>query len=216
MFPNIAPDFAMANLHAEILNRKLEEEGRDTSPDSSAPAARSDQAALIYSPSPERRRANLAQFAARTHADNPESAAQMEHLFASTDVIEQFGAALAPYGYSTDNVADAYAFWWMTAWEGAQGSNRSFGRSEMQAVQAQSRDALLSAPEFARMGDAEKQQMAEAMLIQAAMIDGMVDMAKQQPDLMPQLRAAILQGARASGLDLSQMALTNEGFKPTN
>lgn len=69
---------------------------------------------LAYSPSAQRRRINLAEFVAKTRADNPESATRMEELFAVTDVIEQVGSALAPYGYSVANVGDAYAFWWMT------------------------------------------------------------------------------------------------------
>jgi hypothetical protein len=174
-----------------------------------APVASAD---LTYTASPQRRRANLASFVSKTRQDNPDSAAQMEQLFASTDVLGQIGSAVRPYGYAVDNVGDAYAFWWMTAWEGARGSNRAFSRGEMQAVQAQAHQALSATPAMARASDAEKQEMAEAMWIQAAMIDGMVDLAKQQPELMPQLQQAVRQGARASGVDLDAMQLTPEGF----
>ncbi|KHL24201.1 hypothetical protein PK98_14470 [Croceibacterium mercuriale] len=167
---------------------------------------------LTYAPSIERRRANLAEFVARTRADNPESATQMEELFASTDVIGQVGSALAPYGYSVADLGDAYAFWWMTAWEGTRGFNRAFSQSEMQAVQEQAHHALASTSQIAQSTDAQKQQMAEALWIQASMIDGLVDMAEQQPGLMSQLQAAIRQGALASGVNLDAMQLTPRGF----
>lgn len=167
---------------------------------------------LAYSPSAQRRRANLAEFVAKTRTDNPESATKMEDLFASTDVIGQVGSALAPYGYSVANVGDAYAFWWMTAWAGARGSNRAFSQGEMQAVQVQAHHALAGTPQIAQTTDAQKQQMAEALWIQASMIDGLVDMAKQQPELMSQLQQAIRQGALASGVDLDAMELTPRGF----
>jgi len=138
----------------------------------------------------------------------------MEQLFASSDIFAQMSAALAPYGYSVENLGDAYAFWWMSAWEGAQGSNRTFTHGEMQAVQAQAHEALAATPHIAEATDAQKQEMAEAMWIQAAMIDGMIDSAKQQPEQMPQLQQAIRQGARASGLDLDAMELTETGFVP--
>ncbi|KHL25228.1 hypothetical protein PK98_00170 [Croceibacterium mercuriale] len=214
MFHNFAPQMAMVELQNEVMQRGLEDresEGARTGP--SARAA-SRATSLTFSPSAARRRANLAEFAAKTRGGNPESAALMEQLFASSDVIGQIGAAVAPYGYSVDNLGDAYAFWWMTAWEGARGSNRTFSRAEMRAVQAQARNALQATPELARTGDAGKQQLAEAMWIQAAMIDGMVDLAKEQPQLMPQLQRAIRQGASASGLDLDAMRLTENGFVP--
>lgn len=136
----------------------------------------------------------------------------MEKLFTSTDIFSQMSGALAPYNFSIENVGDAYAFWWMTAWEGAQGSNRVFSRGEMHAVQLQAHQALASAPKMMGATDSQKQELAEALWIQAAMIDSMVDLAKQQPDLMPQLKQAIRRGASATGVDLDTMRLTDDGF----
>jgi hypothetical protein len=167
---------------------------------------------LSYYPSVQRRRANLAELVARTRADNPESGTKMEQLFASTDVIEEIGSALKPYGYSVAHVGDAYAFWWMTAWEGARGSNRAFNRSEMKAVQLQAHQAIAKTQRIPHSSDAQKQQVAEALWIQATMIDGLIDMAKEQPELMPQLQQAIRRGALASGVDLDAVQLTPRGF----
>lgn len=209
---NLAPDFAMSNLQREILDRRLENDGEDAAPEPATSAPSAPSAALTYPPSLERRRANLAYIVSRTRKADPEGAAQMEQLFNSADVIGQIGAVVAPYGYSIYNVADAYALYWMTAWEGARGSNRNFSRSEMQAVQSQTRKALLATPQIARMSDADKQQMAEAMWIQIALIDGTIEKAKQDPALMAAVQRSIREGASATGLDLDAIRLTENGF----
>lgn len=171
-------------------------------------------AALAYAPSDQVRQANLARFVSHTRAQDPAGAAAMEQLFASTDVFAALSAALAPYGYAIDNVGDAYAFWWINSWEGAQGSNRTPSQAEMQAVQAQAHRALAATPELAGATDAQKQEMAEAMWIQAALIGEMVEAAQGNPELMPQVQQAVRQGARASGLHLDAMRLTENGFVP--
>jgi hypothetical protein len=167
---------------------------------------------LTYAPSADRRRANLAKFIAKTRAENPASADQMAQLFTSTDVFAQIGSAISPHGYAVTNLGDAYSFWWMTAWKGAQGSNEASTSETMKAVRSQAHRALATDPQVFRATDARKQELAEALWIQAAMIDAMVDMAKQRPDLMPQLQRAIRRGARASGVDLDTMRLTAQGF----
>lgn len=172
------------------------------------------RAELTFEPSADRRRANLARFVDRMRQTDPAGASEMEALFASEDIIGQIGSGLAAYGFSVDNLADAYAAWWVTAWEGANGSNRDFSRAEMQAVQAQAQNALLATATLGEMTDAQKQEMAEALQVQAAMIESLVDLAKQDDALMPQLRSSIRQGARASGVDLDAMVLTEEGFRP--
>jgi hypothetical protein len=194
------------------VNAGTHDDGNAGSPSPGPTSTGASGVNLTYSTSAERRRANLASFVAKTRAGNPASADQMERLFASTDVIEQIGAAVSPYGYSVTDVGDAYACWWMMAWEGAQGSNRTPPPHEMKAVQSQAHRALAADPNIARASDARKQVMAEALWIQAAMIDSMVDLAKEQPELMPKLRQAIRKGAKASGVDLDAMQLTPTGF----
>ncbi|WP_347302448.1 DUF6683 family protein [Croceibacterium sp. TMG7-5b_MA50] len=190
-----------------------EADGDAEQPDRSAPAVTAPPSdALTYVPSLQRRNTNLADLVAQTRRQNPESASAMERLFAGTDIFAQMAAALAPHGYAIDNLGDAYAFWWMTAWEGARGSNRASTPDEMQAVQAQAHRALATAPQVVQADNATRQQMAESLWIQAAMIDGMVDLAREQPELMPQLQRSVRQGARTVGIDLDAMRLTANGF----
>ena len=86
-----------------------------------APAV--DPAALRYKPDLARRKANLAQFVAKTKAADPAGAEQLAQLFASTDVIESIKTAIAPHGLRIDDLSDAYSTYWIAAWQATRGSN---------------------------------------------------------------------------------------------
>lgn len=167
-----------------------------------------------YRPSTQQRKKNLAQFVEKTRRSNPDSAAKMQGLFASTDVIALMGQALAPVGLRTDNVADAYAVWWMSAWGAAHGDSSTPGRAKAQAVREQAGRAISATPEFASASNESKQEFAEALLVQAALIDSMVEEYGRDPAMAAKIASSVRQGARASGLDLDAMTLTEQGFVP--
>lgn len=168
---------------------------------------------LVYAPTVTRTRTNIASFAAKSRAVDPQGAGAMEKLFATSDIMGQLEAGIRPLGLTRTNMADAYALWWVVAWKATQGRNEDPPRSQMQAVKRQATDALLAAPDVATMTDAQKQEFAESLLVQAMLIDASVDMAREQPALMAPLKAAVAKGAKASGLDLAAMTLTPQGFQ---
>lgn len=167
---------------------------------------------LSFQPSNTQRAANLAKFVENRRKVDPAGATDMQNLCASTDVIEQIGQGIAPYGLRTDNVADANAVYWITAWQAAHGETSDFSKSQTQAVTLQAAKALLSTPEFAGAPDAVKQEMAEAYLVQAAFIQASVDVVKSDPTVANGLPATVREGAIKSGLDLDAMVLTENGF----
>lgn len=171
-------------------------------------------ASFLYKPSQQRRRANLAQFVAKTRAVDPAGADRMAATFAARDIIAMVDGIMRKSGLRADNVADAYAVYWINAWLGARGRNEDLPPAQMQAISRQAAAALSEVEELGSATDATKQELVEAMLIQAVMISGAVDMGKEQPDLMPQVRRSIAQGAGAMGLNLSAMTLTADGFRP--
>ena len=146
---------------------------------------------------------------------DPEGATELAAFFKATDIIGQLQTALRPYGLRVDNVADAYSVWWINAWQATRGHNNEVDRDTIEAVRAQAARALTSAPEFGSATDATKQEMAEALLIQAALIDSSVEQSKGKPDQMKAVGRAVAQGARGMGLDLNKMTLTEDGFRPT-
>ncbi len=168
---------------------------------------------LVYSPALLRRRQNLAKFVEKTRAIDPAGAAKMEQLFASTDIIGMIDSEMRDkYGMRANDVADAYAVWWVSAWMGSKGRTDDASPGQMAMVKRQAGNALASTPEFASATDAGKQELAEAMLVQAAMIQGAIDTYKSDPAMLAKTRAAIAKGAREMGLDLNSMTLTDEGF----
>jgi hypothetical protein len=162
-----------------------------------------------------RTRGNLASFVSKTRAKDPQGAAQLEQLFSQTDVISAIGQSIEPYGLRTNNVADAYAVYWISAWEASRGIiGASETRQRAQAVKSQVANAILSTPAFAAATDAQKQEYAEAMFVQAALVSSVSEAYANDPEMSQRTIAAIKQGAKAMGLDLDTMDLTPNGFVP--
>ncbi len=164
---------------------------------------------------PARTRANLAKFVEKTRATDPVGAEKMAALFASTDVIGMIDSEMQQkFGMRADNVADAYAVWWVSAWMGAKGRTDDATPGQMAMVKRQATNALAATPEFTTATDAGKQEIAEAMLVQTMMIQASVDTYKSDLAMLAKTRAAIAKGAKGMGLDLSTMTLTDQGFVP--
>jgi hypothetical protein len=185
-----------------------------TRPHGRARAAPAPAGRLTYRPSLERRRANFAMFVAKSRKKDPVGAAMLEKELATSDVMGKMERELAGFGMRIDNVADAYAAWWLNAWLASRQRADTPPAAQIAAVRAQAAQAIASTPGFATASDAVKQEMAEANLLQAMLIGAYSERAKGDRDLSRRLAAAVRQGARASGLDLDAMELTNDGFAP--
>jgi hypothetical protein len=189
-----------------------------------APATRGDEttdirltpASYVFRPSSARRQINLANFVAKSRRVDPIGAAKMQALFASTNIIGMIDQKMQQtYGMRANNVADAYAVWWVSAWMGSKGRSDDATPGQMAMVKRQASNALASTPEFASATDAGKQELAEALLVQAALIGDTIDTYASDPAMLAKTRAAIAKGASGMGLDLSKMTLTDQGFVPS-
>lgn len=179
----------------------------------SPPTSDASPVALHFIPSLAGRRRNLEKFVASTRKSSPENATAMERLFSSTDVFAAFERGLAPAGLRIDNVADVYAVYWITAWETAQGITGSqTDRDQAQGVKAQVSRALLASPDFIGATAAQKQELAEALLVEAALISALAEGAVGDSSKMRALGAAVRKGATAMGLDLDAMRLSATSF----
>lgn len=180
------------------------------------PAARSSDApaadGLTFVSSAERRAQNLTKFVARTRARSPAQAAPLQQMLSSPDIIGQIGEAVAPLGLLANNVADAYALYWISAWNGANGIETPPDHVQIQAVRRQAAAALSARPDITGADNAFKQEMAEGLLLQSLLIDQTIAGAKADPATLAQVATAIRQGASATGLELDRMDLTANGF----
>jgi hypothetical protein len=165
-----------------------------------------------FPPSASRTRKNLQNFADITRATDPAQADRMEALFASTDIIGEIGNVMANFGLSRNNAADAFALYWIVSWQAAHGDTSTPSPAMAKSVAKQTARGLSQSPNFKAATDAQKQEMAEALMLQAAMIDGHMAVAGDNPAQLKAVAKAVLQGAKASGLELGTMTLTEEGF----
>jgi hypothetical protein len=218
MAMTIAPDFAMAAMMRQVRDTN------DTSVPANSPSRTNSSVVqsltpsqLSYKLSATRTRTNLAKFVEKSRATDPTGAAKMQQLFASTDIIGMIDQRMQQtYGMRANNVADAYAVWWVSAWMGTKGRSDDATPGQMAMVKRQATNALASTPQFASATDAGKQELSEAMLVQAALIGDTIDTYKSDPAMLAKTRAAIAKGAREMGLDLNSMKLTDEGFVPAD
>ncbi|MEE2916753.1 MAG: DUF6683 family protein, partial [Pseudomonadota bacterium] len=123
--------------------------------------------------------------------------------------------ALRGVGGRTDNAADAFASYWIAAWYAAHGRDDTPDAATFAAVRRQAAEALGAVPQLVGAGDAVKQQVAEANLVQAVLIAATMEGVGRDPAARGRIAAAVRKGARASGLDLDAIALTRNGFVPT-
>jgi hypothetical protein len=185
---------------------------KDNDNNNSQKKPNSSTVSLTYPPSASRTRQNLQNFVSKTRATDPAGAAQMAQLFANGDIIDQMDGVMQGKGLTVSNTADAYAVWWVSAWQAANGDTRDIGGATYQAVSAQAARGFAATAQFASATDAQKQEMAEAMLVQAVMIDQFKDTYANDPASKQKLADAVRQGAKKSGLDLDAMTLTEDGF----
>jgi hypothetical protein len=216
-----AANFAQTHLHNQLFVqpgvnaeiRRLNRAPKSDSRPSTAPVVPA--ARLQYRSDPGRRQANYANFVAGIAEKDAAGARSLEAVFQSTDFIAAVGQMIAPYGLTTNNVADAYTMYWINAWEASHGVVGSVEtRARAQAVRRQAAGALQATPQFATATDAQKQEFAETLIIQAALISSNMGQVANDPRMSRQLSGAIRQGAKAMGLDLDAMTLTDNGFVP--
>jgi hypothetical protein len=167
---------------------------------------------LTYTPSPSRTRANLQNFVNKSRKADPQGAAELEKTFASNDVIGIMGAEMAKVGLDKNNTADAFAVYWINAWQVAHGDSSTPSRSMARAVAAQAARGMSTSPEFAAATNAQKQEASEALMVQAMLVASAMEQMAGNPSQMKALANAVRQGAKASGLDLDAMTLTEQGF----
>lgn len=169
---------------------------------------------LKYTTSLAVRKKNLANFVEKTRQTDPNGADELAQTFSKIDVIDTVGKGIAQYGLRTDNLGDAYAVYWANAWLGSRGRSDDFDKTQILAVRDQAANALVATPAVLSASNAQKQEMAEALLVQAALIGSAVESAKSDAGLMSKVKAAIAQGAKGMGIDLYSMTLSDKGFIP--
>ena len=165
-----------------------------------------------YRFSSARSRTNLANFVAKTRRTDPQFAAQLEKLFASTDFMGKVDSELQRVGLRFDDLSHCYAVWWVSAWKASKGDPIEATNQTYAAVTKQAHDGFVRSGAFNNANEAQKQELAQALLIQTALLDASVKANAKNPTMMAALSKAAISGAKASGLRIDKMVLTPTGF----
>jgi hypothetical protein len=207
-FDGLAFQLMTTNQFNNVLEANLDK------PTSSNPATQpTNLQALSFQVSPTDRQQNITRFITKLRATDPAAADNWAQVFATNDVFGAIDQAMGKRGLDSTNLADAYAVYWTNAWLGAQGRTDDVPAAQLIAVRNQAAQALLATPQLMSATNAQKQEIAEGFLIQAALIDASVAQAQANPTLLPQVQTAIKQGAQTVGIDLDRFMLTDQGFR---
>lgn len=210
MFENFLPSVIETNLRNQTFWEPLKNNNSSKTTNS----FESNLANFSFKPILAQRKINQANFVSKTKKIDPAGAEQLAQMFSSVDIISAIQQALSPFGLRTDNVVDAYAVYWMSAWHASIGSTDTPSRIQAIKVKQQALQILIAVPEIAQATNAQKQEFAEALLIQTALIDASMEQSLEKSDQLRAVANAVRTGAKAVGLDLYTMTLTNDGFVP--
>lgn len=127
------------------------------------------------------------------------------------DLVGQMEKAMQPIGFHVNNVADAYTLWWVASWKISNSSHERVSLAQYTAVKQQA-SRLISETEVASASDAQKQELAEELLLQTIMMEYQYDLARGNPANQIEFAKSIASKSKTMGLDLTALDLTEQGF----
>jgi hypothetical protein len=173
----------------------------------------SNNVALSFQPSLSVRRTFLRQFVSRVRAVDPAGAIMLADFIERNDVFQLLATGIEPYGLRTDNMADAYTFWWISVWQAYHKDYSKPKRQVVQAVKKQSEELIKRLPFVNMASDQTKQGFADDLLLNALLIDAVTEEASTDSIIGEQLSRTAFLGAQSIGLDLDSIQLTDDGFR---
>lgn len=217
--PTVLPnDYVMS----DILNRQRVDSainpGRDAARSARRPAQAADPApaATTYRASPEvsaRVRRQFADWMGRQAG--AEGGRRIADAMAKRDPISNWAQIVSGDGLRPGDIADAMASYWILNWVMANGADSN--RAQALAVRDQIRTMIASNPGYARLDNAQRQELSEVLMLNfliqhAAYVDAMKrgdrDTARRLGD------AAVARFRNEMGVDLRRLELTRTGFVP--
>ncbi|MPY67864.1 hypothetical protein F8S09_14435 [Deinococcus sp. SDU3-2] len=176
-----------------------------------APVAKPE--ALNFKVTPAVRKKVIDTFVGEIASASPEAGAELRKGFASVDVFAEIGKEMkTQFGLSTTNLADVWALYWSYAWLMTQGRTDDPTRAQMVGLRDQFRPLLLSLPAVTGLNDAQKQEMAESLMLQTVLFGILAEGWKDDPASLAEFGQGLQQGTAQMGLDLGLVELTDKGF----
>jgi len=142
-------------------------------------------------------------------------AARLAATMGKTDPVQNWAQLVANDGLRTNDMADALTAYWILNW--AMANTADNNRAQVLGVRNQVRAMLAANPAQLRMGEAQRQEFSEILILNFLIQHAAFDDAIRRGDraLMRRLgdaAAARFQGEM--GVDLRRLRLTDTGFVP--
>lgn len=171
---------------------------------------------LTYAPSPEverRTRSKLLDSLMSSTAD-PAAQEQIEQSVSTDAVWLQFHQVLAKAGFSTTNLADVTAAYYIIVWEVVNGPEVSAHPAGIAAVRADVVAAYAADPRLKNLTDADKQEAASIMAYMATIAAASANQLRSAGDQanLETLQEEVHEAVLDQGLDLARLQLTDRGF----
>lgn len=128
----------------------------------------------------------------------------------------EFARLLGGAGFSPTNLADVLTGYLVISWEVVSGEDSRAHAAGYAVLRDRLRASLASSAAIATMTDADKQQTAETLEV-LAMLAAVANNGIRQGGntaQLPQLRDGVWRTAQTFGVDLRQIAFTDQGFVP--
>jgi hypothetical protein len=140
--------------------------------------------------------------------------ADLEKAFADNAVLKEFDRVMSASGYSSRNVADDMTVLLQVSWETFSGSTAS--KAQTKGIRQQVLNIFLGTPRLRAMSNAERQDMAERAAYQVVLgtIARQEALRSGDPARLKQVRQQVAAMLVAQvGIDMSQLRLTEQGFR---
>lgn len=136
----------------------------DSNNDAGSSAAQ--ESVTSFNVSRVRTRQNVKSYIAQARANNPTLAAQYSQILETNDFDDLMGEIMRVAGLRRDNVADAFAIYWVQSWMIANHGAIKPNLTMIQAVRGQSNKIMLNLHQSIGDDDASKQKFADIHLMQ--------------------------------------------------
>ena len=172
-------------------------------------------AETTYRASPDVRTRVTRQYVDWLAKSSPQDAERARRALAAADPVQTWSRYVAEDGMHPGDVADAMASYWVLNWLIVNGGDSRPG--QVQAVRRHIKPTIASSPVFARLSEAQRQEMAEALMVNFIFQRDTYMHAVQAHDepLLAKARAAAVARFQSEArVDLRRLALTDDGFQP--
>jgi hypothetical protein len=169
-------------------------------------------ARLNFAASAQRRSRNYARFIAQSQASNPGATKFYDQMFTTNGYIDRLDASLATKGLKSNNIADAFATYWMSTWLASRGQQSPASAEQAAATKAMAIQMLGNTPSLVSMSDTAKQEVADDLFIKAGLLDGLMAASEGNSEYLKTIAQVARQGAQKWGLNLDAMELRPDGF----